>query len=111
MYKAEVDVVGDEHARKLRIRADYGKDEPINIPFSDMTEVERLVAITHAKGLFMRSQPRLTPVLDAALFDSPERRWWREGKPLPQDVRNTLLPDAPIKRSVKVVKQRPGGRR
>ena len=57
MYKAEVDVVNKEGKTFLVIEPDYGNSAPIDIPFSDMAQVDRLMELSYGGGLFSLTVP------------------------------------------------------
>ena len=58
MYKAEVEVDEIVGGSMLVIRPDYGKGKRIEIPFTDIEQLRRLLALTHADNLFTSRMPR-----------------------------------------------------
>jgi hypothetical protein len=52
VYKAEMSIAEERPGYSLIIRGDYGNDDPIVLRFDNEVQLRKLLALTHAKGLY-----------------------------------------------------------
>lgn len=52
MYKAKSAIVESGIGYALTMRADYGRDQPVEVQFDDMKQLNEFMSLTHAEGLF-----------------------------------------------------------
>jgi len=64
MYKAEVTITERPTGIRLRIKPDYGRGPAIEIPFENLEQVNQLIALTHADGLFTMRSPEVEVITD-----------------------------------------------
>ncbi len=57
MYKAEVKVENADRGCTIEIRADYGQDAPIVVPFAEVNQVRRFLDLAYANNLFTLETP------------------------------------------------------
>ncbi len=64
MYKAEVTITERPTGILMRIKPDYGRGPAIEIPFENLEQVNQLIALTHADGLFKMRRPEVEVITD-----------------------------------------------
>lgn len=64
MYKAEVTITERPTGILMRINPDYGHGPAIEIPFENLEQVNQLLALTHADGLFTMRRPEVEVITD-----------------------------------------------